>query len=215
MSASRVIRSELVIPRAQLKSQNYWRAGLYLKWTTPTTSHHNSLFRVWNFLFLHLQLQSANNAPEGKTNQTYHKNREEETTCLPNSWINDFHSLYWGWIRLRFHDESASRNRAGIAKQSSSHIPLLENTITMGEPAITTVSRRSTRLFEEEQGATMGSSGSRRYSSCDDKCKDKLQRDSRGSSASAEARSIPMVDLGMDMNGLFPKTVDEMGQQSN
>ena len=124
MSASRVIRSELVIPRAQLKSQNYWRAGLYLKWTTPTTSHHNSLFRVWNFLFLHLQLQSANNAPEGKTNQTYHKNREEETTCLPNSWINDFHSLYWGWIRLRFHDESASRNRAGIAKQSSSHIPL-------------------------------------------------------------------------------------------
>jgi len=83
----------------------------------------------------------------------------------------------------------------------------------MGEPAITTVSRRSTRQYEEEQGATMGSSGSRRYSSCDDKSKDKLQRDSRGSSASAEGRSIPMVDLGKDMNGLFPRTIDEMGQQ--
>ena len=85
--------------------------------------------------------------------------------------------------------------------------------MTMGEPAITTVSRRSTRLYEEEHGAAVGSSGSRRYSSCDDKCRDKLQRDSRGSSASAEARSIPMVDLGKDVNGMFPKTIDEMGQQ--
>ena len=83
----------------------------------------------------------------------------------------------------------------------------------MAEPAITTVSRRSTRLYEEGQGATTGNSGSRRYSSCDDKSRDKLQRDSRGSSASAEARNIPMVDLGKDINGLFPQTIDEMGQQ--
>jgi hypothetical protein len=84
----------------------------------------------------------------------------------------------------------------------------------MAEATITTVSRRSTRLFDEEQGVNMnGGTGLHRHSGCDEKTKEKLQRDPRVSQRSNDTGNIQRVDLGKDLSGLFPKTMADMGKQ--
>lgn len=81
------------------------------------------------------------------------------------------------------------------------------------------ISRRSTRLFDQEHGldikeivgaATMAYE-SRNGSGNDEKDKEKPFRDAKTSSGILDFDSIPLatkVDFGRDLSGLFPATVE-------
>jgi hypothetical protein len=93
----------------------------------------------------------------------------------------------------------------------------------MAESGSTTVSRRSTRIMDEEELIEVGhlSRGvyDSRGSSGDELEKDKQQRDSRSSSlgtscsSSIDGRLMPMVDLGRELFGIMPSTIEEMGTE--
>ena len=102
---------------------------------------------------------------------------------------------------------------AGAAKETK----MAEGTNTSA------VSRRSTSLFVDEQEVMEAGNVSQmmyesRYgSSSDEKDKEKpqlsLSRESMTSSTiSIEGGMIPMVDLGKDLYGIFPTTVEDMGK---
>jgi hypothetical protein len=78
------------------------------------------------------------------------------------------------------------------------------------------VSRRSTRYCAESDGAMMEDAGAEHRpssgSSSDENERDRPQRDARTSSTNIELGMIPMVDLGKDLAGLFPKTIEDMGK---
>jgi hypothetical protein len=82
----------------------------------------------------------------------------------------------------------------------------------MAEGSTTIISRRSTRYFTENEGIMeIGGSELRCGSSSDETEKEKPQREARASSTNIDAGMIPMVDLGKDLGGLFPKTIEELG----
>jgi tyrosine-protein phosphatase SIW14 len=91
--------------------------------------------------------------------------------------------------------------------------------LKMAERSSATVSRRSTRLFVEEQdNMERGNAGqilseSRYGPSGDEKEKEKPQRDEKTSLTSNTAAGIlPMVNLGKDIGGIFPTTVEDMAK---
>jgi tyrosine-protein phosphatase SIW14 len=92
----------------------------------------------------------------------------------------------------------------------------------MAEATQTTVSRRSTRLFVKDQdSAEVGTAGiayeSRYGSSSDEKEKEKEKerpaRETGPPSGNVDARLVPIVDLGIDLSGMFPTTAEDMGKQ--
>jgi hypothetical protein len=95
----------------------------------------------------------------------------------------------------------------------------------MAESGSTTVSRRSTRIMIEElMGVGNLNQGvyDSRGSSGDELEKDKQQRESRspslGTSCSScssaiDGRLMPTVDLGKEVFGIMPSTVEEMGKE--
>lgn len=91
----------------------------------------------------------------------------------------------------------------------------------MADGQFTTVSRRSTRVFEEYQNIDLLSekpSNGRPTSYCEGEDKDRLQRQSRESSIdhgepTFQTPMTSVVNIGRDMHGLLPKTYEEMGKQ--
>jgi tyrosine-protein phosphatase SIW14 len=84
-----------------------------------------------------------------------------------------------------------------------------------------TVSRRSTRLFVDEQQLTEAETtvqlGYESRCSCgDEKEREKLQRELREavtSSSSIEVLRMPVVDLGKELCPIFPTTSEDIGKQ--
>jgi hypothetical protein len=96
----------------------------------------------------------------------------------------------------------------------------------MAESGSTTVSRRSTRVMNEEELMGVGSLSQGVYdsrgSSGDELEKDRQQRESRSSSlgtsrsscsSGLDGRLMPTVDLGKEVFGIMPLTVEEMGKE--
>jgi len=79
----------------------------------------------------------------------------------------------------------------------------------------TTVSRRSTRYFAEDQySVESGNSESRQSStSGDERDREKPPKEAKTSSTNIDVGMIPIVNLGKDLGGLFPKTPEDMGKQ--
>jgi hypothetical protein len=89
---------------------------------------------------------------------------------------------------------------------------------SMANARKTTVSRRSTRLFEDDQmNVEAGAAGmayeSRYGSSSDEKDKEKPTRDRGSTSSNFDVRLLPVVDLGIDLFGMFPTTAEDMAKQ--
>jgi tyrosine-protein phosphatase SIW14 len=81
-----------------------------------------------------------------------------------------------------------------------------------------TISRRSTRLFvEEQQFMEVGSAGQQGYESRfppgDENERDKPQREAVTSSSSVQALRMPTVDLGKMLCPIFPTTSEDIGKQ--
>jgi tyrosine-protein phosphatase SIW14 len=81
-----------------------------------------------------------------------------------------------------------------------------------------TVSRRSTRLFvEEQQLMEAGNAGQlgfeSRYPSGDEKEIDRPQREGVISSSSIQVLKMPVVDLGKSLCPIFPATLEDIGKQ--
>lgn len=84
----------------------------------------------------------------------------------------------------------------------------------MAESSMAIVSRRSTRYCTDTDGIMMETGEHRPGSSTsDDAERERSQRDARTSSTNIEPGMIPMVDLGKDLGGMFPKTMEDMGKQ--
>jgi len=79
----------------------------------------------------------------------------------------------------------------------------------------TTVSRRSTRYFAEDQCTVESGNLESRHSSTsgDERDREKPQREAKTSSTNIDMGRIPMVNLGKDLGGLFPKTSEDLGKQ--
>jgi hypothetical protein len=89
----------------------------------------------------------------------------------------------------------------------------------MAEATQTTVSRRSTRLCVKDQDSvevgTAGIAYESRYGSSSDekeKEKEKPARETGPPSGNVDARVVPIVDLGIDLSGMFPTTAEDMGK---
>jgi len=81
-----------------------------------------------------------------------------------------------------------------------------------------TISRRSTRLFVEEQqlmeaGNVVHMGYESRYSSGDEKERDRSQREAVTSSTTVEVLRMPVVDLGKKLCPIFPTTSEDVGKQ--
>jgi hypothetical protein len=96
----------------------------------------------------------------------------------------------------------------------------------MAESGSTTVSRRSTRVMIEEELMGVGNLSQGVYdsrgSSGDELEKDRQQRESRSSSlgtscsscsSGIDGRLMPTVDLGKEVFGIMPSSVEEMGKE--
>jgi len=118
------------------------------------------------------------------------------------------------------HNSTARNNSMGIARSNSTREPTIEEMQEAKKKAVT-VSRRSTRLFVEEQQMMMGSGNTSqtihdlRYLSGDEKERerDKSCRETVSPSISMEVRRVPMVELGKDLSDIFPKTEEEIEKQ--
>lgn len=87
----------------------------------------------------------------------------------------------------------------------------------MAEGPRAIVSRRPGRVYTENTGnegskSDMAGSELRSRASSDEPDRERTQRDARTSSSNIEGAMIPMVDLGKDLRGLFPKTMEDMGK---
>jgi hypothetical protein len=85
----------------------------------------------------------------------------------------------------------------------------------MCEGSMAIVSRRSTRYCAESDGIMMDNGGTERRpssGSSSDETERDGPRDARTSSTNIEPGMIPMVDLGKDLGGLFPKTIEDIGK---
>jgi tyrosine-protein phosphatase SIW14 len=81
-----------------------------------------------------------------------------------------------------------------------------------------TVSRRSTRLFVEEQqlmeaGIVVHMGYESRYSSGDEKERDRPQREAVTSSSTIKILRMPVVDLGKELCPIFPTTSEDIEKQ--
>jgi hypothetical protein len=80
------------------------------------------------------------------------------------------------------------------------------------------VSRRSTRIFMEEQvlmehGITKQNDCEPSNNSGDENEKIKVQPGRVSSTTSTQFGAMQTVDVGRDLNGIFPQTLEDMGKQ--
>jgi hypothetical protein len=105
--------------------------------------------------------------------------------------------------------ESKERDRPGrIEETKKSKMSEKMNAVT--------ISRRSTRLFVEDQqavetGNALGCDS--RYPPGDEKDRERLARETVTSSSSIQVLRMPVVDLGKALCPIFPSTSEDIGKQ--
>ncbi len=86
----------------------------------------------------------------------------------------------------------------------------------MSEMNTVTISRRSTRLFAEEQppmetGNALG--GESRHLPVDEKQRERSAREAATSSSNLQVLRMPVVDLGKSLCSIFPTTLEDIEKQ--